>query len=313
MATESKAAVTAAIIGNAALTVLKGVAAAATGSAAMLAETIHSAADTGNEVLLMLGLRLARRPPDAAHPFGHGQNVYFWAFMVSVMLFTLGGAFSIWEAVQRLRHAEAAHRAYAWAYGVLAGAFVFESGSLAVAVHSLRRTMGRRSLVEYQRENRDPTLMTVLLEDSAALTSILIAAAGVVLTQRTGAALWDAGASGLIGLVLIGVAVFLAFENYSLLIGEAAPRDLQVSLRRAVESDEAVERLAMLKTLHLGPQTLLVAAAVEFRDGLSTAEIQAAVARLHAAVRRAAAGTVTLPLVLIEPAAERRRDAGRPS
>ena len=165
---ESKIAVVAALVGNGALTLLKGISAAATGSAAMLAETFHSAADTGNEALLLLGMRAARRPPDEQHPFGHGKNVYFWAFVVSVVLFAIGGAFSVWEGVRKLLHGDE-HAVSAWAYAILASAFVFEAISLSVAVRSLRRVQAGRSLREFWHETRDPTLLTVLLEDTAAL------------------------------------------------------------------------------------------------------------------------------------------------
>jgi cation diffusion facilitator family transporter len=218
VATESRGAVLAALPGNGALAILKGIATVMTGSAAMLAETFHSVADTGNQVLLMLGLRLSRRPPDAAHPFGHGRDVYFWAFVVAMMLFSVGGAFSLWEGIDKFRH-PTSHASFGVGYGVLGGAFVFEASSLGVALHVLRKEVRGRSVWSYFRQSRDPTLTTVVLEDTAALTSIVIAAAGLALAQATGVSAWDAAASFLIGLVLIVVAIFLAIENYSLLIG----------------------------------------------------------------------------------------------
>ncbi len=311
MAGESRTAVIAALAGNGALAILKGVAAAATGSAAMLAETFHSLADTGNQVLLGLGLRLAARPPDDRHPFGHGKDVYFWAFVVSVMLFTLGGAVSLREAVERGLHPEAGRASLAWAWGVLAAAFLFESGSLAVAVRSLRRVLGGRSVGEYLFETRDPTLLTVVLEDSAALASILLAAGGLGLAVLTGDGRWDAAASGLIGLLLLGVAVLLAYETHSLLIGEAAPARAEARLRAALEGDAAVRRVVTLDTLHLGPDAVLVAARVAFREELTTPAIEAVVRRLEAAAREAVHGRSRPRLVLIEPAGAppaRRRD-----
>ena len=167
MAPESKAAVVAALAGNAALALLKAVTAVMTGSAAMLAETFHSVADTGNQILLFLGMRLSQRPPDRSHPFGYGMNTYFWAFVVSTMLFTVGGAFSIWEAVHKLRQ-PAMDVASPAAFFVLGGAFVFEGMSLGVALHSVHAERGDAPLLRFVRESRDPTLPTVLLEDSAA-------------------------------------------------------------------------------------------------------------------------------------------------
>jgi cation diffusion facilitator family transporter len=241
---ESRTAVLAALAGNLALAVLKGISAALTGSAAMLAETFHSVADTGNEILLLVGLRLGRRPPDAVHPFGYGKNVYFWAFVVSVMLFTVGGAFSIWEGVHKLR-VPGEPGSLRWAFAVLAGAFVFESFSLAVAIRSLRRAKGDTPLGEFWVESRDPTLTTILLEDSSALLSIVLAAGGLTLGVLTGRSTWDALASLAIGLLLIAVAVVLALENYSLLLGEAAPRD--VLARIAAASESGKRRLVVIE------------------------------------------------------------------
>src|SRR5215469_9392863 len=187
---ESRTAAMAALLGNAALAVMKGVAAVSTGSAAMVAETFHSVADTGNQVLLFLGLRLSERPPDRAHGFGHGRDVYFWAFVVSLMLFSLGGAFSIWEGVRKLLHGDPHEGSRWWSYAVLVGAFLFESSSLVVAWRALASARGRKSLRGFWRDNRDPTVPTVVFEDTAALISLGIAALGIWLSEVTGAVLW---------------------------------------------------------------------------------------------------------------------------
>src|SRR5438309_1666808 len=239
MASESKTAVVAALIGNAALALLKGATAAMTGSAAMLAETFHSLADTGNQVLLFVGMRLSQRPPDRSHPFGYGMNTYFWAFVVSAMLFTVGGAFAIWEAVHKFL-APPAYVASPGAFFVLAGAFVFEAMSLGVALHSFRAERRGEPILRFMREARDPTLPTVLLEDSAALLSIVVAAAGLALAQLTGRPQWDAAASAAIGLILIAVATFLAYENYSLLLGEPATAEQEAEIRARLAADPAV-------------------------------------------------------------------------
>src|SRR6266446_2435774 len=234
MASESKTAVVAALIGNAALALLKGATAAMTGSAAMLAETFHSLADTGNQVLLFVGMRLSQRPPDRSHPFGYGMNTYFWAFVVSAMLFTVGGAFSICEAVHKFLEPPA-YVASPGAFFVLAGAFVFEAMSLGVALHSFRTERHGEPILRFMREARDPTLPTVLLEDSAALLSIVVAAAGLALAQLTGRPQWDAAASAAIGLILIAVATFLAYENYSLLLGEPATAEQEAEIRARLD------------------------------------------------------------------------------
>lgn len=301
MREDSRGAVVAALVGNLALATLKGVAAAVTGSAAMLAETLHSLADTGNQILLFVGMRLARRPPDAAHPFGHGANVYFWAFIVSGMLFTLGGGFAIWEAVRSWLH-PAPHGHVGWAYGVLGGAVVFESASLGVALRALGRDRGGRSWRAYVRDSRDPTLLTVVCEDAAAIVSVGVAAAGLWLADVTGDLRWDAAASATIGVLLVAVAVFLAFENYSLLIGEPAAAGVEQRIRRIVARDPAVTAVVRLQTLHLGPEELLIALGLRFRAELGAPEVARAVARLERAIH-AGLHPVTRPaLILIEPA-----------
>jgi cation diffusion facilitator family transporter len=311
MAEESKTAVIAALGGNLALAILKGIAAAVTGSAAMLAETFHSIADTGNQVLLAVGMRLATRPPDRAHPFGHGKDIYFWAFVVSMLLFNVGGAFAIWEGIHALRTPDAAmSRNVAWAYGVLAGAFVFESASFVVAIRSLEKVKRDLTFREFWHVNRDPTLMTVVLEDGAALVSILVAATGLTLRQLTGAEFWDGIASLLIGGILIAVALLLGFENYSLLIGEAAPPKIERKIREIASHDEAVARVVGLRTMHVGPESILVVLIVKFRDDLDVPDVEAAVARLHAAIVDALGEDTTDPrLVIVEPAP---RAAARP-
>jgi len=302
MGGESPTAVYAALAGNASIAVLKGIVAVITGSSAMLAETFHSVADTGNQGLLLLGQRLGRRPPDERHPFGHGMNVYFWAFVVSVMLFTLGGGFSIWEAVRTFLHREHQHRDFTWAYIVLGGSALFEGGSLAFAVHKVRRAMDPdESFRRFWRENRDPTTITVLLEDSAALLSLMVAAAGVFLVQRSGNVLWDGVASATIGIILLGVAVALAVENYSLLLGETAPRDVEVRVRSVLAGDTDVEALISLRTMHLGPDAILLAVSARFQPRLTTAEIRRAVQRLHDEIDRALAGQTSRRVIMIEP------------
>ncbi len=298
---ESKTAVIAALLGNGALAVLKGVAAASTGSAAMLAETLHSIADTGNQVLLFLGMRLSERPPDPRHPFGHGKDIYFWAFVVSAMLFSLGGAFSIWEGLHKFLHITERGAVLAWTYGVLGGAFLFESISLGIAVRALAREKGDTPLWEYWRDNRDPTLPTVLLEDTAALVSLMIAGGGIWLSQMTGSLVWDSGASALIGVLLVGVAIVLALENYSLLIGEAAPQAVETTIRRLVSDDHEVIALIDLRTMHVGPQDILVALGIQFRPDLTTAQLEAAIERLQHAIRKALEGATNAGLILIEP------------
>jgi cation diffusion facilitator family transporter len=297
---ESTRAVIAALLGNAALAILKGTSAAVTGSAAMFAETLHSIADTGNETLLLTGIRLSARPPDDAHPFGHGKNVYFWAFVVSIMLFTLGGAFSIWEAVRHYLHPRD-NQTWLWTYGILLAGLVFESASFIVALRALARVKGDRPLSEYWRDSRDPTLLTVLLEDSAAILCLPIAAGGLWLSGHTGNAVWDAGGSALIGLVLLSVAVVLAAENYSLLLGETAPPRVERIIRRVVTSDLTVLGISTLHTMHLGPRRILIVLGVRFARDLRTPQLEEAVARLRRKLADAVGAPADSRLIVIEP------------
>lgn len=300
---EPRTAVVAALLGNAALALLKGIAAVATGSAAMLAETFHSIADTGNQVLLLVGMRWARWPADAAHPFGHGKNVYFWSFVVSMLLFTIGGAFSIWEAVRHWLH-PTEKTVTLWAYGVLAGSFVFESISLGIGLHGFRRAAGTRSLREYWRENRDPTLITVLLEDSAALVSLLVAAAGIRLAHVTGHGGWDAAASAVIGTLLLGVAIVLAAESHSLLLGERAPAWVERAIRDVVAADPAALHLVELHTMSLGPRRVLAVLGVAFPRDLPGAGVAGVAERLQQRVIERLDGITDRRLVVIEPTVE---------
>lgn len=308
MESESKTAVMAALAGNLALAGLKGIAAAVTGSAAMLAETLHSIADTGNQVLLTVGMRLGQRRPDRRHPFGYGRAAYFWGFVVSVMLFSLGGAFSIWEGVRKVLHPSEPAGSAAWAYGVLVGAVVFEAVSLAIGLRALAQAKGDRTLAQYWRDNRDSTLPTVVLEDSAALISLGIAAAGIWLTQHTGNPLWDAYASGVIGLLLIGIALLLAAENYSLLIGEPVPRATEAAIRRVVRADATVRRVVELRTIHIGPHHVAVALGVQFDPHLTVPEVERAVARLEAAITGILGDRTDRALIVIEPTQGERHE-----
>jgi divalent metal cation (Fe/Co/Zn/Cd) transporter len=216
------------------------------------------------------------------------------------MLFTVGGAFSIWEAVHKFLEPPA-YVASPGALFVLAGAFVFEAMSLGVALHSFRTERRGEPILRFMREARDPTLPTVLLEDGAALLSILVAAAGLALAQLTGRPQWDAAASAAIGLILIAVATFLAYENYSLLLGEPATAEQEHGIRARLAADPAVRDVVSLHTMHLGPNAVLVSARVWFRPELTARQIEEAVLRLEDAARAALPGT-RRRLILIEPA-----------
>lgn len=269
MAGESKVAIFAAAAANLGVAVAKLGAGFYTGSSAMLTEALHSFVDTGNEALLWLGLRRSARAADEDHPFGYGLEAYFWSFVVALMIFLLGGALSIYQGVQKIMHPEPIRMAWV-NFAVLGTAFVFEAISLAVAYRQFRARTSRTSLVSAMVHSKDPSLFAIVLEDSAALAGLVIASAGV------GGAVWlhlpwadGAGSIG-VGLVLTGVALFLANETRSLLTGEGADRELRKAVRERLDADDRVVALEEVRTLQLGPTRVLVTATVDLGEGDAT-------------------------------------------
>jgi cation diffusion facilitator family transporter len=292
-------AILAAFLANLGIAVAKFVGFAATGASSMLAEGAHSLADTSNQALLIIGGRRARREPDPTHPFGHGSERYFWAFVVAVVLFTAGGLFALAESVERLRHPHKVE-SEGWAIAILLVAIVLESLSLRTARQEARPAKQEigGSWWQFVRHSKAPELPVVLLEDTGALLGLFIALGGVVLAHVTGNSRWDAAGSLAIGALLFVIALVLGTEMKSLLIGEAASPPQLKRLRDALASADHVTRVIHLRTLHLGPDELLVAAKVEFDGALDYAgvgdAIDAAEARMRAAVPSAR-------LIFLEP------------
>ena len=263
----------------------KLVAALVTGSSAMLAEAARSFADTGNQVNLLIGLRLGRRPPDPDHPFGYGMERYFWTFMASIFMFVVGGSFSIFQGVNRLLHpAEVEHILIN--YTILGVAVVFESMAFTIAIRSLSRPLRRYGLWGAVRRTKDPTIFIVLFEDSAALIGIALAAAGLVLYQITGLSLFDALASLFIGILMVAVALILGYETRSLLLGESASPETQTKIIRAITSVPEVESILELLTMHLGPDDILVAVDLNLKDNLTTDQVEAVVDLIEERIRQ---------------------------
>jgi cation diffusion facilitator family transporter len=280
MAVETKQAVIAAIIGNAAIAAIKFVAGAMTGSSAMISEGIHSVVDTGNGGLLFHGLRRGARAPDAAHPFGHGMEIYFWSLIVAVSIFGIGGGMSIYEGVAHMRHPSALESATI-AYIVLAVAAVFESLSFSVAWRAFRTHKGSRGTLTAIHRGKDPSLFTVLFEDTAALLGLLVAFLGVFLSHQLQKPILDGAASVIIGLILVCAAGWLAYESKSLLVGEAADPALVEAVRRIALADPVVVGLGQVLTMHLGPDEVLLNIEVQFTPGLPAEEIHAAIHRIE--------------------------------
>lgn len=281
---KGKKSIYAAIVGNFLIAVTKFVAAAFTGSSAMLSEGVHSLVDTGNGGLLLLGLKRGKRPADADHPYGYGKEVYFWTLLVAMMIFAGGGGVSIYEGVRHIRHPAAAGDPTI-AFVVLGLAFLFEGAAWWVAWKEFKSSRGSSSTWQTIRREKDPTAFAVLLEDSAALAGIVVAAVGIWLGHRLGMPVLDGVASVVIGLILAAVAVVLARETRGLLVGEAASDALVQKVRRIAEEDDAVAGVQRLLTMHLGPEDVLVNLDLRFRSSLGAGEVASAVQRLERRIK----------------------------
>lgn len=278
-------AVIAALLANAGIAVAKFAGFLITGSASMLAESIHSVADSGNQGLLLLGGKRARRRADESHPFGYGRERYFWAFVVALVLFSLGGAFAIFEGVEKIRHPHKVESP-AVAIGILLFAVVLEAYSFRTAIVEANKIRDGVGWWQFIRRSKNPELPVVLLEDFGAEVGLLIALGAVTATLATGDAVFDGIGTLSIGLLLTLIAVVLATEMKSLLLGETASPEVQTTIRSAIEDEPAVERLIHMRTEHLGPDELLIGAKVSFAEGLSMIELAGAVNRVEANVRR---------------------------
>jgi cation diffusion facilitator family transporter len=263
----------AALAGNLAIAATKFAAFALTGSSAMLTEAIHSSVDTGNQGLLLLGLARARKPPSQTHPFGYGMEVYFWAFVVALLIFALGGAFSIYEGVLKILKPEPIERA--WVNFLVIGlAVLFEGGSFLVAWKEFSVLRKGTPFLRAIRRSKDPSVFAVLLEDGAALAGLAIAALGVAGSAVFGIAWADGAASVAIGVLLVGVAIFLANETRSLLTGESASPRIVEAVREMLAADPRVDTVAEVLSMHLGPQEILLGVTLDFHDALNAGQIE---------------------------------------
>ncbi len=306
MAGSSKRAIYAALVGNSLIAVTKFGAAVYTGSSAMLSEGIHSLVDTGNQVLLLFGMRQAAKPADEAFPFGHGKEVYFWSFVVAMLIFALGGTLSIYQGMSHLAAPEPITN-ISINYVVLGLALVFEFGALYVALKEFNLSRGDTPVLKAVREGKDPTLFVVVFEDSAAMAGLLVAMLGLVLYQLTGNALFDALASIVIGLILIVTAVWLAWESKSLLIGESASPELRQGIVQILDTDARVLVTNEIATLHMGPEFIVVTVSADFIDGIDAGELERGVTEMNRAIK---ALDPRVKRVFIE--AEKHGDHGRP-
>src|SRR5215213_7543797 len=288
----------AALAANTAIAIAKFVAAVISGSTSMLAEAFHSVADTGNQALLLLGIKRAARPADETHPFGHGKARFFWGLLVAVSLFTVGGGFSIWQGVHGLASGDHELPSATIALIVIGVAICFEGYAWRTAWRQLDATRRGRGVVSALRHSKDPEVLTVLAEDTAAISGLLVAAAGISLAELTGEPAFDAAGSVIIGLILLAVAFLLGRENAALLLGEAVDPLVRQRIEREIRGVEGVSGLIELLTMHLGPDEFLVVADVRFHDDLDTEDIARTIDRVEEAIREAEPGAVR---IYVEP------------
>lgn len=276
----------AAAAANLVIALTKFIAALATGSSAMLSEAIHSVADTGNQLFMLLGLKRSRRPATTEHPFGYGQEVYFWGFVVAMILFSLGGLMSIYEGISRVRHPGEISDPL-WNYVVLAIAAVAEGISIHFALKKFRKSVKPgESWWKALRRSKDPSVFIVVAEDAAALAGIAVAVVGISLEQVFQSVLPDAIAAMIIGVILCIVAIIMAGETHALLLGESADSDVVAGIYEIIKADSAVADLPRPLTMHFGPNEILVNVAVKFKPGVAREAVLDSIAGFESAIRR---------------------------
>ena len=280
----SKKVIYAALAGNGLIAITKFAAATYTGSSAMLSEGIHSLVDTGNQGLLLYGLKKSKQPADKRHPFGYGAELYFWAFVVAILIFAVGAGVSIYEGIQKVLHPHPVTDPYI-AYIVLTLAMIFEAFAWWIAYKEFNQIRGNKSILAAVRDSKDPTVFTVLFEDSAAMLGLIVAFAGLLGVQFLGLPWLDGAASITIGVILAATAALLAYETKGLLIGEGASPELIASIERIIEATPAIQNLNEIRTLHRGPQDVLLALSVDFTDELSAGAVEETIYALERVIK----------------------------
>ena len=281
---QSKKVIYAALIGNSLIAVCKFIASAITGSSAMLSEAIHSVVDSGNQLLLLNGLRLAKKAPDDRHPFGYGMELYFWTFVVAILIFGIGAGLSFYEGFKHYLHPEPITNPTV-NYVVLVLAMIFEGWAWAIAYREFNKMRGDMPVFQAVRHSKDPTVFTVLFEDSAAMAGLFIALLGVIGSHVFGWHALDGLASIGIGVVLASVAILLAIESKGLLIGEGADPKIVADLRDLLDGDDRIHRTNEVLTMHLGPEEVLLNTSIDFASDLSADEVEAAISEIEREVK----------------------------
>ena len=286
MASGSKKVIIAALVGNLLISITKFIAAVVTGSAAMMSEGIHSLVDTGNQILLLYGLKRAALPADEDFPFGYGKEIYFWSFVVAIMIFALGGGISLYQGIHHVQNPVPITNAMV-NYIVLGLALVFEGAAWYFAFREFSRVKGRWGYLEAIQRAKDPSIFVVLFEDSAAMLGLLVAFAGVWLSQTTGILIFDGIASMIIGLILIATAIWLAYETKSLLIGESANKPVLQGIRDSLRGRANVRHVNEILTMHMGPDFILANISVDFDDSISAKQVESDIADIDRSIKQA--------------------------
>lgn len=269
----SKTVIIAALLGNGAIACTKFAASVYTGSSAMLSEAIHSLVDTGNQGLLLYGLKKSERPADKTHPFGYGRELYFWAFVVALLIFSIGAGVSLYEGVHKIQHPEPVSSPHV-NFIVLGLAMAFEGVAFYLAIKEFNKRRGTTPVFKAVRQSKDPGLFTVLFEDAAAMAGLVIAFVGLLVAEYLGVIWADGAASIGIGLLLATVAIFLCFETKGLLIGEAVSDEMSDDLHKIINGSDAVNSINEFRTMHMGPQDVLLAVSLDVRDDLDTGTLE---------------------------------------
>jgi cation diffusion facilitator family transporter len=284
MSASSKKVIYAALAGNSLIAVTKFAAATITGSSAMFSEGIHSLVDTGNQVLLLHGMRKARKPPCKRFPFGHGKEIYFWSFAVAILIFAVGSGVSLYEGIIHTIHPEPMGNPLI-NYIVLGLAMLFEGAAWYFALTEFTKTKGKWGYIEAVQRGKDPTLFVVLFEDSAAMLGIVVAFLGVLLVDLTGILIFDGIASIIIGLILGGTAVWLAYETKGLLIGESANEMVIEGIREIILTYDGIDNLNEVLTMHMGPDFILVNVSIDFQDNIPASDLEDTIARMDTQIK----------------------------
>jgi len=280
----SRKVIFAALAGNSLIAIIKFMAAAYTGSSAMLSEAIHSVVDTGNQGLLLYGMKRAKRPADEHHPFGYGMEIYFWSFVVAIMVFAVGAGVSFYEGFHKILHPETISNPLI-NYLVLGFAMIFEGSALYIAFKEFGKVRGNFGLFEAVRRSKDPTLFTVLFEDTAAMLGLVVAFCGIFIAHSFNIPWVDGATSLVIAAILAGTAILLAMETKGLLIGEAASPEVVTGVCRIVRQVDEIGSVNEARTMHLGPDDILLALSVDFIDNLPSEKVEAIIFELEKEIK----------------------------